>query len=157
MTKRNAILYFMNSSPKKIGFLAICILIFVAIVMDLLTLIPFIGGFIGAVFWIGVGVFLWSKGFGFFNFRRAAPMVISMVAEIIPAVQALPTILAGTVAIIFIIKVQEKTGLSLNTLSNHPLNQNGTRMPTANLEKPSTNRNVNNQPLIVDGIRAPQK
>jgi hypothetical protein len=152
-------------SSKKIGIMGICILIFIALVADLLSIIPLVGTIIGPLFWILVAVYLWVKGFGFLNLRRAAPMILSTAGELIPAIQALPTILAGTIALIFILKVQEKTGLSLTNPTKGTLrptvsgglNQNGVRMPTQNLETPSTNRNANTQPLVVDGIRAPQK
>ena len=155
----------MNSSSKKIGIMGICILIFIALVADLLTLIPLAGNFIGPLYWIAVAVYLWMKGFGFLNLRRAAPTILSTAGELIPAIQALPTILAGTIALIAMLKVQEKTGVSFTnptkgaapTLTNRALNQNGTRMPQPDPETPSAARNANNRPLVVDGIRAPQK
>jgi len=150
-----------------------CILMFIALVVDLLTLIPLVGDIMGPLYWIALAVFLWFKGFGFLNFKRAAPMIISVVGELIPAIQALPTILAGTIALIFVLKVQEKTGLSLNTLTsgkvnlakngagfdrlgNSTLNYNGVRQPSAP-QTPEEVRNTNNRPLVVDGVRAPQK
>jgi len=154
----------MNSSPKKIGILAICMLIFIAVVVDLLTLIPFVGDFMGPLYWIGVAVYLWLKGFGVLNLRRSVPMLVSTVLELIPAIQAFPTILLGTIALSTTLKIKEKTGISLGNPAKErgpapatrALNQNGTRMPTPNPET-STSRNANTQPLIVDGIRAPQK
>lgn len=89
------------------------LLIAFAVICDLFSLIPFIGDIFGSIFWIIVGIYFWTKGMGILNGRKLAVTAISFVAEMIPVVQELPMLLAGIIAMLFIIRVEDKTGKSL--------------------------------------------
>jgi hypothetical protein len=153
------------SSPQKIGILTIIILVFIALLADLLSIIPFVGTFVGPIFWASVALYLYIKGFGFLNLRRLAPMAISVVGELIPAIQALPTIFVGMIALVILIKTREITGISLKDASHgkfsrpQGLNNAGVRAPRPkNTQIPSSpTRNQNTQPLVTDGVRTPQR
>ncbi len=131
----------MEEKPKyRIGILAIIVLVVLAGIFDLLTLIPFVGDFLGWFFWVLASIYFWKIGMGLINGKRLATMAISIIIELIPAVQWLPGILAGIIAIIVMTRIEDKTGISLNPLQkkpgitapriqNVPLNQNGQRLP----------------------------
>lgn len=80
---------------------------------DLLTLIPTVGTFLGTVFWVLLGVYFWKKGVGIINGKRIATGLISIVIEAIPAAQFLPAITTGVVIVLVLIRIEDKTGISL--------------------------------------------
>ncbi len=88
-------------------------LMIAATVGDLISLIPLAGDIVSPIFWTIVGLYFYTKGMGFFNGRRLAVAAVSFVAEMIPAIQELPFLLAGIIAVLFMIRVEDKTGLSL--------------------------------------------
>ena len=118
----------------KIGNIAAFIFIAIAGIFDLFTLIPVIGDFLGPIFWVGASLYFWKSGLGFVNGRRLATSAISMIAEMIPGVQELPAILAGIVIVITMTRFEEKTGISVSSITGGKvgtkMNIGGTRMPT---------------------------
>ncbi len=134
----------MAASPQyRLGTLSIVALIVAAIVADAITLIPFAGDFIGPAYWVIVSIFLYTNGFGILNARRLSTSVISMVAELIPAVQELPLILAGTIAVIIFSRIEDKLGIKVPTLGGQA---------TGNTVKGVA---PGQMPLNVDGVRRP--
>ncbi len=114
-------------------------LIFLAFIADVLTLIPLAGDIVGWIFWAIMGVVFWKLGLGIVNWRRFVPAIISTIAELFPAVQELPTIIAAMVAILILSRVEDKTGLKVFPNKNKPgvtpprvkrvpPNQNGVRI-----------------------------
>jgi hypothetical protein len=97
----------------RITFWAGAIFIIVGLIFDLFTLIPFVGDFIGWLFWLGGGYYLYKTGHGLANWKTAVPELISFVAEFIPAVQELPTIFIATIIIVVVSRFEDKTGVSL--------------------------------------------
>jgi hypothetical protein len=89
------------------------LLIALAGIFDLATTIPFVGTIMGPLFWIIVGIYFWTKGMGVVNGRRLAVSGVSFVAELIPAIQALPTLIVGIIIILLIVRIEDKTGLSI--------------------------------------------
>ncbi len=85
----------------------------IATVGDLISLIPGGGDIVSPIFWGLMALYFWKKGMGLFNGRRFAAAAISFVAELIPAVQELPLLLAGIIAVLFIIRIEDKTGKSI--------------------------------------------
>ena len=137
-----------ENKKKRIGNIASAVLIIAALIADLFSLIPFVGDFVGPIFWIGASVYFWKSGLGLVNGRRLATSVISMVAELIPGVQEFPTIVAGMIIIVAMTRVEDKTGISLNPAKGGKLgpkaNIAGTRMPPPQM------------PLNQGGIRPPK-
>ena len=116
---------------------------------DLLSLMPFVGSFVGPIFWVLTGIYFWIEGMGIMNGKRLATGAISMVAELIPAIQALPSLIVGIIVVIGMSRIEEKTGISLMNLKNNKsrISQNGVTPPRLNRAP------VNNQ----QGIRYPNK
>lgn len=121
------------------------ILLGVATIAELITLIPFAGDFVGPAFWVCMSWYLWKTGHGILNPKTFVPELISFAAEMIPAVQELPTIMVATLLIIIVSRFEDNTGISvMNPLSKGqkvnlpkkviPLNQGGKRAPRANEE-----------------------
>jgi hypothetical protein len=97
----------------RIGWGVSILLVVVAIIFDVLSLIPLVGSIAGPLFWVLAGVYFWYKGMGIVNGRKLAVSSISMVAEIIPAVQALPALTVGIIVMLTMMRVEDKTGISL--------------------------------------------
>jgi len=132
----------------RIGSFAIIVLVFLALICDLLGLIPFVKDFLGTIFWFCASIYFWKIGMGLFNGRKLAAMAISWVSGLIPIIQEIPLeLVAGIVAIIIITRIEEKTGMSitsksaigklprqqtLQSASSVPLNNNGYREPVSN-------------------------
>jgi hypothetical protein len=118
---------------KKIGILAMIVSIVLALVADALTLIPFVGIAVGPIFWISFNYYLHKKGFPIMSGKRLGTGIISTIAEIIPAIQALPTITLGVIAILVMIYFQEKTGVPVTSIADGKVgpknNMNGVRQP----------------------------
>jgi hypothetical protein len=136
----------MEEKKPKLSTTASVVLVVLAGIADLLSLIPAVGILVGPVFWLCAGAYFWIAGLGFVNGRRLVTGGISTVAEIIPGIQAIPTILVGVIAIIAMEKIQEKTGINVTSVAGgkNPLVSSGSRMP--NPIKPANQA----------GIRAPQ-
>lgn len=133
-----------NNKKYRIGTVAVMILISIAAIADLITLIPGLGNIIGWIFWFGVACYLWKSGHGWINWRILAPEIISLAAEFLPGIQALPTILASIIAIIVLSRLQDKTGVSLMP-TGKSLNTEGVRRPTGTTK-----------PLNSGGMRLPE-
>jgi len=119
-----------------------------AALADLLSLIPFVGSIVGPIYWVCFSIYLWKIGCGLLNARRLATGITSMVIEIIPAFQAFPTILIGTIAIIVMVRTEDKTGITVPGL--------GSKKPASTLVENGVNPpRVQQTPLNQDGIRAP--
>lgn len=121
------------------------VLVILSILADLFTLIPGIGIAVGPIFWSLANFYFWKSGLGFVNSGRLATSAISAVAEVIPAIQELPTITVAMIGIILMTRAEDKTGISLSSMTKGPnLNTAGTRQPTPK-----------QQPLNQGGTRAP--
>lgn len=142
-----------NSNKKsRISTSASIVLVITAVIADILSLIPIVGDLTGPIYWVIVSYYLWKIGCGFVNAKQLATKAISMVAEMIPAVQEFPLTVAGIVVVIMLIKIEEKTGVNLTSLAGgakKPLNHNGIRLPPAE-ESVATPK-----PAYNEGIRPP--
>ncbi|HEY4503557.1 MAG TPA: hypothetical protein VJJ28_00390 [Candidatus Paceibacterota bacterium] len=129
-----------QNKENRIGTIAILVLIFVSGLADAGTLIPFVGDFVSPLFWTCMTYYLYKIKHGLLNWKIFAPSIVSFVSEFIPVVQAFPTIIGATIAIIFVSRLEDKTGISLmKPLSQGqkvhlpsrtpPLNQGGIRQP----------------------------
>ncbi|HTK32979.1 MAG TPA: hypothetical protein VL335_00320 [Candidatus Paceibacterota bacterium] len=115
---------------------AVALFLMAAGVADLTTLIPFVGDFVGPIFWTLAAVYLWRKGLGLVNAKRLGAELISFVCELIPGVQEFPTIFIASVAIVAMSRIEDKTGFKI------PLKGKGVK---------------GRVPVNHDGVRAPQK
>lgn len=102
-------------------------------IAELVSFIPFAGDVISIPFWLAVTYYLFKLGFGWINGRRLVTEGISMVAEMIPAVQELPTFIVAMTVLVIMIRLEEKTGISVTSLAKgkvgSALNHGGTRLP----------------------------
>jgi hypothetical protein len=101
----------------RIGLGASTILLFAATIADLVTLIPIAGDIIGPLFWIITSIYFWKAGLGFLNGKRLALSTASMIVELVPGFQALPAILAGITAILIMTRAEDKTGVSIGSVT----------------------------------------
>ncbi len=116
-------------------------LIIIAGVFELIGLVPILGSFSATIFWFCVGVYFWSKGMGIFSPKKLVTIVISYVIEIIPIVQWLPALIIGIIVYLIIVRMEDKTGLSLldpikkgvtpPRVIRVPKNNDGLRLPNS--------------------------
>jgi len=85
----------------------------IAIIGDLLSLIPFVGTAVAPVFWICFTYYGWKKGLGLINPKKVVTTALSVGAEVAPLLQFLPALAAGIVAILLMVRAEDKTGISL--------------------------------------------
>lgn len=102
-----------EEKKNRIGSGIILILIILAGMVDLINLIPIVGGLVSTGYWIVLSYYLWKTGHGLFNWKVAVPEIISVVVEWVPMVSFLPSVMAGTLAIVAISRFQDKTGINL--------------------------------------------
>lgn len=127
----------------RIGNYAIVLITALAGLADLLTLIPGVGDVLGWLSWIMFAIIFWIKGLGFFSPKKLAISIVSVVTELVPGVQALPTITAGVIAILVMTRAEDKLGISLNPMQKKP----GVTMP----------RNQKTPVNSIAGVRPPRK
>lgn len=127
----------MEKSPKhKISTVAIFVLVFSALLCDIIGLIPFAKDFMATLFWSGASFYFWKSGMGIFSGKKLAVMGVSWISAMIPYIQEIPIELtAGVIAIIIMTKFEEKTGLSIGPKMNKApskphLNEGGVRLPS---------------------------
>jgi len=163
-----------NTNKPNFGFGAMAFWGGLAIICDIVSLIPGFGDALGTMFVGSFAYYLWKKGYGFLKPGRLAVEIVDSVLKMIPVIQELPIeLLVGTIAIIGMIKFEEKTGIKLPTQGASgaitPSNVAGVRLPntrTGNSYNASGSNtgtsggqgriiNANMRPLNQDGIRAP--
>ncbi len=117
------------------NFMAV-LLIMVALIADLFTLIPFVGDIVGPIYWFIMTFYLWKTGHGIVNVKMISSEAISFIAEVIPMVQALPTIFASTIVIIIFSRREERSMSKGESepqedieQMGEPLYENGVRKP----------------------------
>ncbi len=93
------------------------ILAILALFADIFTLIPFVGDFVGPIFWVLASFYFWKNGMGIVNGKRGLTTIISTVAELIPGVQELPTIFAGILIILATTRIEDKAGISVGSMA----------------------------------------
>lgn len=131
-----------TGKKNRISTIGILLIGFCAIIFELITLIPFAGTLLGWVYWVGLTFYLWKTGHGLANWKLVAPSIISFAAEFFPAVQELPTIVAATIIIVIVSRIEDKTGVRLMP---------GTKKP--GMTPPRGGRPA---PLNSGGLRPPQ-
>lgn len=139
----------------RISTLAIFLVMVIALIVDLFTLIPVVGDFLGPIYWVLMSVYFWKAGLGAINWQKLAPRLVSLVAEFIPVVQAFPTIFVATAVIIAISRVEDETGTSLMpgkavAGTKKPFNENGVRAA-----QNTRTSNSDPRPAVVNGSRQP--
>lgn len=144
-----------NGKKYRVGIIGTIALVAGASVADLISLIPFAGTITSPIFWLFASIYLWYAGCGLLNSRRLATSLLSLIAEVVPAIQELPLTLAGIIAVLIMIRIEDKTGLKIPGVGpktdgvRSPLYQDGRRMPDiARMERVEG-------PMNMDGVRAP--
>lgn len=102
-----------EEKQNRIGSGIILILIILAGMVDLINLIPIVGGLVSSGYWFAFSYYLYKTGHGLFNWKVAIPEIISVAIEWVPMVSFLPSVMAGTLAIVAISRIQDKTGINL--------------------------------------------
>jgi hypothetical protein len=103
----------------RIGGAAAFFMLFIAGSVDLITLIPLVGTFIGWIFWIFFSMYMVFSGIGLRS-KNIITGGISTIIELVPGLQMLPSITTGVLMIIFSTRAEDKIKSKLNK----PLTQN---------------------------------
>ncbi|MEK7213817.1 MAG: hypothetical protein AAB637_01745 [Patescibacteria group bacterium] len=132
-----------EKGKKRIDFGMIVIWVVSAVFIDLINLIPFLGGLISSFYWIVFSFYLWKTGHGLLNWKIAISEIISIVVEWIPFLGFLPSTIASTIAIVAISRFEDKTGKSL--------------IPNQTMKKMTLPRNQRKPVNAEEGIRPPNQ
>lgn len=127
---------------------ALVLLAIIALICDLIGLIPGAEDVAGTIFWGISCIYFWKAGLGVFNGRRLATILVSWIIGLIPILQWLPQLTLGIVAIFFMLRAEEKTGLPISAAVGGKIsNVNGapTRLPKTT------------SPFNEGGVRLPQR
>ncbi len=107
-----------ESKRYRITNIAAIVLVISAFIADTFTIIPFVGDFVGPIFWVLASLFFWKNGLGLLQGKRGITTVISTIMELIPGVQELPAILVGILIIITTSRIEDKTGISMSSVTS---------------------------------------
>jgi hypothetical protein len=99
--------------PQRINSLNAGLLILAAIIFDLLSIIPLINVITAFVAWLIFGVWFYLLGVGFMNPKRFATIAVSLIIGVIPVLSVLPELTVAIIAIIIMVKSEDKFGLKI--------------------------------------------
>ncbi|MCR4274631.1 MAG: hypothetical protein NUW02_01090 [Candidatus Campbellbacteria bacterium] len=107
-----------NKKPKRIDSTTRYLLIGTAIIFDLISIIPVVGQFL-AIGGAGITFYIWFKtlGVSFISPKRIVTTAVEYIGEAIPVVSALPLITTGTIIMIVLTDIEDKTGIGLASLA----------------------------------------
>lgn len=91
----------MEKQTPKIGAVTTASMIFLALIFDAISLIPFVNLTSAFVAWLIFGTWFYLLGLGFANPRRIATIGTSFLIEFIPIISMIPSITFGVWFIIF--------------------------------------------------------
>lgn len=107
-----------EQQPKKeyrLGWVAIAVWLAIAAVCDIATFfVPVLGGpVLGTAYFAAFSIYLWKTGHGLVNWKVVVPEGLGVVAEWIPAIQALPAIIVPAIIIVCVSRFEDKTGIKV--------------------------------------------
>ena len=102
-------------SKQKMGFITSSALIFAALIFDLFSIIPFLNIVVNIVAWIFFSFIFMLKGISYSKHLLILPIIgTSFIIGIIPGFSALPETTGAIIAILTIIRIEEKLGSQKN-------------------------------------------
>lgn len=105
-----------NPKPRRINSLNAGLLIFVAIIFDLLSIIPFLNVITSFVAWLIFLVWFYILGVGFINPKRFATIAISFIIGVIPILSILPELTIAIIATIIMVKSEDRLGIKIPSI-----------------------------------------
>lgn len=107
-----------NKKPRRIDPVTRYKLIGTAIIFDLISIIPVVGQFL-AIGGAGITFYIWFKmlGVSFISPKKIVTTVVEYIGEAIPVVSALPLITTGTIIMIVLTDIEDKTGVGVAGLA----------------------------------------
>ncbi|MCX6716356.1 MAG: hypothetical protein NTV72_00285 [Candidatus Taylorbacteria bacterium] len=121
-------------------------LVLSAIILDIITFfLPVVGGLVEVVAAVIYGIYFYLKGLGIISGKRVAVVIIDVIAKIIPLIQEIPFNTAAMLAILFMVRVEDKTGINVVAAIN-PAGAKSIRLKTRNP--------IPQKPMSVDQIRS---
>ena len=94
--------------PQRIDNITAGLMIAVAVVLDLISLIPFVNLISGLAATLIFGLWFFFRGVGFVNPRRIATWAAGLIVEAIPFLSILPGLTIAVTATIVMIKLEDK-------------------------------------------------
>ncbi len=108
-----------KSKEPRIGAAEIAVLLFFAVFMDILSLIPIANDVVDIVAQSLIAVFFFVNGVNIFTggYKKLVPYIVGWIVEAIPVVSVFPTITIETIIIIIISRIEDRTGISSSSAS----------------------------------------
>lgn len=104
-----------QTAPKKkkqrIGAVEIPVLLFFAVIFDILSLIPYVNVGVVIVSQSLIALFFYIHGVNVLSKKRALPYIIAWISEAIPIISMFPAITLETIIIIALTRIEDRTGI----------------------------------------------
>lgn len=98
-----------KSKRNRTGLATIVCMPPMALFFDLLSIIPFLG----SIAWVTFTIWFYLLGVSPFNVRRLAVIGTSVIIEMFPKLSLIPSVTIGVIAIIVMVKSEDKLGIKL--------------------------------------------
>lgn len=102
-----------EGKPQRIDNITAGLMITVAVVFDLISLIPVVNIISAVAATLIFGLWFLLLGIGFANPKRIATWATGLLVEAIPFLSILPGLTIAVAVTIFMIKLEDKTGLKI--------------------------------------------
>lgn len=91
-------------------------LILVALLLDLVSLIPVVNIVSSFLAILIFGVWFYILGVGFINPKRFATAIIALVVEMVPVISWLPGLTAAVIATVIMVKSEDRLGIKIPSI-----------------------------------------
>ncbi len=103
----------MASQPQRISLLSATGLILTAFILDVGSLIPLVNWITAGMATIIFGIWFYLLGISFINPKLLGSALVSFIIETIPFLSWLPSLTAAVIAVIIIVKSEDRLGIKL--------------------------------------------
>jgi len=98
---------------KRIGNLTFGLMVALAIILDIISIIPGANIIVDIVAALVFGLWFMLRGVGFVNPRRFSVGIIAIIIELVPFLSILPGITAGVVITILSVRTEDRLGIHI--------------------------------------------
>ena len=99
--------------PQRIDNVTAGLMITVAVIFDILSLIPLLNILVDIIAWLIFGLWFTLRGISFLNPRRFATFAVSFIVGLIPILSILPELTLAIIATILMVKSEDRLGIKL--------------------------------------------
>jgi len=105
---------------QRINSVAIIFMVAIAIIFDLISLIPFVNIVSELIAYAIFGLWFYLLGVGFMNPKRFAVAAVSAIIGFIPFLSMLPELTVAVIVVILMVKSEDRLGIKMPSLGLKP-------------------------------------